>query len=556
VLLLLEVGPRGQAGQWLDVETYDRLADRMSSHPLHLTTLYLNTDKVHSTPIFVITVNRAIWLLDAQREWRSNMIENCGAIAFKNAVDYDSRPHSKWGAILPLFAYSGSTGEPFSDNVYGKFWTHCCFSFQNFLRSNEISEVQLVAYMPVSNVGRHINWDAWVSGKIKSSTLKVVNPESDNGTLYVGPHSPLSFRSKVTPHGARASFVTDMSTLLSPEEVAELTGQSAGQVVKYIKSDTLHRNLQGAYNWRDARAQLIRTTDQYPRMSVVASNLEDLRGRPNFIENASHKGWVTSATGPFKKALELIASDKQQAFGISDTHVCVLKFECSADVIAEVGYRNCAYCPLAIYSVSNIVAVAAQRTLSYDNYRSLSDEIGRRPSDWSEAERVNDSRLLQVSAKEAIGWHIIETNLWTMIRASKEENGHAFLIGDQNSVVSNIQRYETARDSAEDFFDRLANATIYPNLVSEDFKFKIDRAARLLMAGDGKVQEALLAPFGFSSAEVLAAKFRNVVDRKEFDLDHYVKLVTMSQKEWTIQLEKNSPPSGFISILPSGIGFE
>lgn len=554
VLLLLEVGPRGQAGQWLDVSTYDRLADRMSNHPLHLTTLYINTDKVHSTPLFVITVNRAIWLLDSQREWRVNMIENFGAHAFKNKVDYESRPHSKWGAILPLFAFSGSTGQPFSDSAYGKFWTHCCFSFQNFLRVNDISEVQLVAYIPVSNVGRHINWEAWVSGKIKPSTLKVVNPESENGTVYAGVHSPLSFRSMVTPHGARASFVTEMSTLLSPEEVAELTGQSAGQVVKYIKSDTLHRNLQGAYNWRDARAQLNRAANQHPRMSDVASDLDKLRGRPNFIENASQKGWVTSATGPFKKALELIANDKEQSFGISDTHICVLKFECNADVIEEVGYRNCAYCPLAIYSINNIVAVAAQRTLSYDNYRSLSEEIVRRPSDWSDAERINDSRLLQVSAKEAIGWHIVETNLWTMIRASKEKNGHALLIGDQNSVVSNIQRYEVDRDSAEDFFDRLASATVYPNLVSEDFKFKIDRAARLLMAGDGQVEEALLAPFGFSSAEVLAAKFRGAVDRKEFDLAHYVKLVTMSHREWATQLEKSSPPSSIIPIIPRGDG--
>jgi hypothetical protein len=347
-----------------------------------------------------------------------------------------------------------------------------------------------------------------------------------------------------------------MSTLLSPEEVAELTGQSAGQVVKYIKSDTLHRNLQGAYNWRDARAQLSRTPDQYPRMSDVAHNLEALRGKPNFIDNASQKGWVTSATGPFKKALELIASDRQQAFGVSDTHICVLKFECNSEIIAEVGYRNCPYCPLAIYSINNIIAVAAQRTLSYDNYRSLSDEIVRRPPDWSEAQRVNDSRLLQASAREAIGWHLIETNLWTMIRASDMHHGHAFLIGDQTSVLSSVQRYEVDKDSAEDFFDRLANATVYPNLVSESFKFRIDRAARLLMAGDGKVEDALLAPFGFSSAEVLAAKFRNVVDHGNFDLDHYVKLVTMSQKEWTVQLEKNSPPSTYVSILPGGVGIE
>lgn len=546
VLLLLEVGPRGQAGQWLDARTYDRLADRVSSHPLHLTTLCLNTDKVHSTPIFVITINRAIWLLDAQREWRDHMHKKCGASAFGNEIYYDGRSHTKWGKILPLFAYVGGSGEPFSDTAYAKFWTHCCFSFQVFLHSNGISDVQLVAYMPVSSTGRHIDWEKWVSGMVKPSSLKIVSPESDNGTIYSGVHSPLSFRAKVTPHGARASFVTEMSTLLSPEDVAMLTGQSAGQVVKYTKSDVLRRNLQGAYNWRDVRGQLNRASKERPRLSEVSNQLEDLRDSPDFIENASRKGWVTSATGPFKKALELIASDKQRTFGVSDTHICVLSFECSSEVIEQVGYRNCPYCPLAIYSVNNIVAVAAQRTLSYDSYRTLTETIMRRPQNWSDAEKLNDSRLLQSSGKEAIGWSIVEANLWAMIRSSNLENTQDLLVGDRDLVISSFQRYEVERDSGEDFFDRLANATVYQGLVSEDFKFKIDRATRLLMAGDGKIQEALLAPFGFSSAEALAAHFRNLADFENLDLVEYVKFVTMTQTEWTERLAQHRQFPNFL----------
>lgn len=541
VILLLEVGPRGQAAQWLDSRTYDRLADRISSHPLHLTTLCLNTDKVHSTPLFVVTINRAIWLLDAQRSWRNNMYQNCGANAFQDAMHYDRRSHSKWEQIVPLFSYNGDTGEPFSDRAYSKFWAHCCLSFQCFLRSYEVSDIQLVALMPVSRVGSPIDWEKWVAGKVSVSKLKVNPPVSAQGTIYVGDHSPLSLRAKVTPHGARASFVTDMSTLLTPEDVAALTGQSAGQVIKYNKNNSLHKNLQGAYNWRDVRGQLSRATEQYPRMSEMVHELEGLRGKKNFLEVASEKGWVTSASGPFKKAMELIATDKNKVFGVSDTHVCVLRFECSKEVIQEVGYRNCSYCPLAIFSVSNIVAVAAQRTMSYDNYQTLAEEVLRRPSNWSDAEKLNDSKLLQAAGREAIGWNVVETNLWAMIQSSRMEGGQNLLMGDEDSVMHSIQRYQVEKNSPEDFFDRLTNATVYRSLVSEDFKFKMDRATRLLMAGDGKVHEALLAPFGFSSAEVLAAQFRNLTDFDNFDLEYYVRLVSMSNKEWAETLVQHYP---------------
>ena len=550
ILVLLEAGPRGQAAQWIDAREYDQLCDRLTTHPFHLTLLWLNTDKVSSVPIVVVTIMRVIQLMDAQRDWLVNMSSHLPSPGLSREVDYDGRKKTKWKKIAPLFLYNFSDGTPFTDSAYSLFWTEGCLAFQAYMRINMGVKLPLVAFLPIKSSGKdgkgYFEWGDFEKRKITEKDVKVFIPNASNvkSSEAVGaPYCPVRLRCKITPHGARASFVTELSSILQPELVIQLTGQSLMQVRSYDKGDHLRRAMHGVFNGEDNRVKLKEIFKITHNMDELVGTLEGIRDDPNFADLAEENGWISLRHTTLPNGLGYLASDKEQTCSHCDTHVCPLGFICNKEVILTIGKHNCQFCSLAIFSVHNIVAVAMKRQAAVDRFLNYEKQVIEIASKSSPSQREIFAAKLNELAKDALGWAAVEHSLWAVVQSKKNrsEKQDELIVRDKSFMTSSLEVFSNDVNSPEDFLYRVGMSEVFPDLTSETTRFEIDRAARLLLAGNSQVIEALTAPVGFGNAEIVVSMIRSLCASKKLDLPEFMRLLHMDKTTWLQQLEQHQP---------------
>ncbi len=554
-LFLLECGVRGQTLQWLGADSYDRTSHRLSRDSLQLTTLWLNTDKVHKIPIIIVTSMSNLWLLDDQREWRRFMIDHVGVKGFNREVFYDHDPKSHWGKILPLFASNPVTGTPFSDRQYTRHWNYHCLNFQVWCKDNTPDNVPIVGLLPKKNTtqGSYFEWEDWLN-KIDPNDVLTL-PGNPSNKVYCGEYCPIALRAYSTPHGARASFITDVSINLPPEAVVLLTGQSVSSITKYNKGHhLLHDRLKGAFNNRDADWYLTYQFDAGFSMSDARDRIEDSQkqGRlPKTIEDLGLKSFPTSPSPREMTGLKLIATDRSMSLGATYTHICPFNFICPDQIIKKFkGVKKCSQCPFAVFSTHNIAAIEAQRQRLAEEYKNTWDVIERYSCnrDVPIAERSRLQAELESAASEVISWMLVEEMLWGHIEMKQDENtkpGKDFFATNSNAVRDQISRFEFRRDSAEGFLTRLDSACVYPDSLSQHFAYKIDRGTRLLMIRDGNIMETAMMSSNFPSAVRLAGLIRSHLQTYDLDLDSFVELINLPEKDWEHKLlshHHNPPP--------------
>jgi len=550
LLILLEAGPRGQAAQWIDAREYDQLCDRLTTHPFHLTLLWLNTDKVSSVPIVVVTIMRVIQLMDSQREWLVSMSSHLPSPGLSREVDYDGRKKTKWKKIVPLFLSNFLNSTPFTDHTYFTFWTDCCSAFQAYMRISMGVALPLVAFLPLKSSGKdgknYFEWADFEKRRITEKEVKIVTPKASNlQSLETpgAPYCPVRLRCKVTPHGARASFVTEMSSILQPELVIQLTGQSLMQVRSYDKGDHLRRAMHGVFNGEDNRVKLKDIFKITHNMDELVGTLEGIRDDPNFVGLAEENGWISLRHTTLPNGLGYLESDKEQTASHCDTHVCPLGFICNQEVILTIGKHNCQFCSLAIFSVHNIVAVSMKRQAVVDRFLNYEKQVVGIASMSSPAQREIFAAKLNELAKGALGWAAVEHSLWAVIQSKKNssEKQDELIVRDKSFMTSSLEVFSNDVNSPEDFLYRVGMSEVFPDLTSETTRFEIDRAARLLMAGNNQVIEALTAPVGFGNAEIVVSMIRSLCASKKLDLPEFMRLLHMDKTTWLQQLERHQP---------------
>lgn len=555
-LFLLECGVRGQTLQWLGADSYDRTSHRLSRDSLQLTTLWLNTDKVHKIPIIIVTSMSNLWLLDDQREWRQLMVDQVGINGFKRKVFYDHDPKSHWGKILPLFASNPVTGAPFSDRQYTRHWNYHCLNFQVWCKDNTSDNVPIVGFLPRKNTtqGAYFEWEDWLN--IIDSNDVLTLPGSSTNKVYCGEYCPVSLRAYSTPHGARASFITDISINLPPEAVALLTGQSISSIIRYNKGHhLLHDRLKGAFNNRDADWYLTYQFDAGFSMSNARDRIEDSQKQgilPKTIEDLGLKSFPTSPSPREMTGLKLIATDRSMSLGATYTHICPFNFICPDEIIKKFkGVKKCSQCPFAVFSTHNIAAIEAQRQRLAEEYKNTWDVIERYSCnrDVPIAERSRLQAELESAASEVISWMLVEEMLWAHIEMKQDENtkpGKDLVATNSSAVRDQVSRFEFRRDSAEGFLSRLDSACAYPDSLSQHFAYKIDRGTRLLMIRDGNIMDAAMMSSSFPSAVRLAGLIRSHLQIYDLDLDSFVELINLPEKDWEHKLlshHHNPPPT-------------
>ncbi|NNA13725.1 hypothetical protein HBN71_21520 [Pseudomonas lundensis] len=557
-LLILETGARGQTAQWLDANMYDRVADRSSTEPQQLTSIILNTDKIQESPFIIVSIMRVLFMLDNQWRWRNSMID-AGCSGFAEYVYYDNSTSSKWGKILPLFAADPRTGHPITDHAYADAWVTQIYAFQQWLGINEIPCKPLVAFLPlhINSPKSSFKWEDWIRG-LDESKVKVVT--SDGGSLYGGPYCPLRLRPSVTPHGARASFITAMSTLLDPDALVFCTGQKESSLRRYNKGgNILREKLKGAFSGEAVEWCLSNTFADSISSSGILSLIKDSRpnGFSSLIKNLGLFSLRNESPGKFKyNGLELIAKESSCNVGAVYTHLCPFNFVCPYEVVAELGgERRCALCPYAIFSTNNIAQVAAERVKQGEELSRIQSAI----TDYTSGKKLSDAELkvldieLKRKARDLIGWMTIEESLWTVIKMQQSDSSDAFHTGLRDDSFQLVHRYEVESDSSEGFLLRLGEVINFPLSNSQEFQYLTEKAVRLLLLKRKDVVDAVMMPSSFSTPVRLAGMIRSQIEFNELDLDEFVRLVYLESESWRDMLfeskSQNSISDSFFDLL-------
>ncbi|NIF29452.1 hypothetical protein F3J44_24175 [Pantoea sp. Tr-811] len=541
-LFLLECGVRGQTLQWLDADTYDRTSQRLSQNPLQLTSIWLNTDKIQKIPFIIVTTMGNLSLLDQQRKWRLLMIKK-GAIGFTKKVYYDHNPKSHWGKISPLFAAHPENGDPFSDDHYKTLWNCHCLNFQIWLKDNTYETNPIVGYLPLrkKSAQRHFTWEDWIN-KINPDDVHVI-PGNPSNKVYQGAYCPISLRAYATPHGARGSFITDMSVNLPPEAMTFLTGQSLSTIIRYNKGHHLLINrLQGAFNNRDASWFLTNPFKDSPSMYDIRDRIEDAvrqNSLPNTITKFGLTSFPTSTSPRELTGLMLIASDRSLRLGACYTHICPHNFICPQLISVKFcGQKRCAQCPFAIFSIHNLPAIEAHRQKMAEEYSSTCTIVEKynatNIASTAETNRLQEE--IKNSAKEVISWMMVEEILWAKLEAQQqaahESNNRDFIASNASQVIKEVTRVEYNSTSVEGFLSRLDSACTYPESISQNFEYKIDRATRLLMISDGDTLGAAMMPSNFPNAIKLAGMIRSDVNFNKMDIQQLVHFINLADSDW------------------------
>lgn len=541
-LFLLESGVRGQTLQWLGADTYDRISHRLSRDSLQLTTLWLNTDKIHKIPVIIVTSMGNLYLLDDQRRWRNLMIKK-GITGFTKEIYYDHEPTSHWGKILPLFSANPITGDPLTDKQYSTLWNYHCLNFQIWYKENTSEKNPIVGFLPLrKNPSKtHFTWEDWISGINPDDVLTL--PGSPTNKIYQGSYCPVSIRAYATPHGARASFITDVSVNLPPEAVTLLTGQSVSTIIRYNKGHHLiHDRLQGAFNNRDADWYLTNPFNPPFSMSDARDRVEDSMRQgtlANTIDRLGLNSYPTSTSPREMTGVKLIATDRSLSLGACYTHICPYNFICPEQILKKFGgQKRCALCQFAVFSTHNLPAIEAHRQKLAEQYQSTikvyEKYSANREVSTAEISRLQDE--VKNGAKDVISWMLVEEVLWAQIEmqqdADQETAAKDLVVSDRSTVVQELSRYEYRADSVEGFLTRLSSACSHPESMSRGFEYKIDRATRLLMINDGDITGAAMMPSSFPNAVKLAGMIRSNLNFDKLDIEDLVRLINLEDNDW------------------------
>ncbi|WP_431476513.1 hypothetical protein [Massilia eburnea] len=192
IVVSLYTGLRQNHIQWLDRISFDRhLADVEAAQ--EFAELYVNTDKVKMAGWRPFVNFRVIEILRLQRDW----CEEIAVQGFANKIYYNKNLESKFGKILPLFAYYAD-GSPHSDDIYSACWMRLLSALQGMLVPITGKDITLFRLLP-----RGIDFGA---PDLEHRLREYGASQSERCAIFP--------KSDITPHSARVSVVSQAISIL------------------------------------------------------------------------------------------------------------------------------------------------------------------------------------------------------------------------------------------------------------------------------------------------------------------------------------------------------
>ncbi|USS54304.1 hypothetical protein [Pseudomonas kermanshahensis] len=499
-LIMCETGFRQAHTIWLDLDAYDRGVDRSSDTAL--TVLNVATDKAHGAWVAVVA-RHILRILDNQRDW----YRICASQSYESDLYYNGKLTSRFGHFKPLFRKSGS--EPSGWGVWAK--------FPIFLLA--------LKYFIEKQVGDNTDY--------KLASLKSADGEEfdfDDYSVEAGKnYSWRDLSSIYTPHGLRASFITNALNFLPPSIIGQFyTGQTPQLVLYYQLVDGVqvpgHREILADY--------LSKNLDQYsrgeaPEMAdrILRLNAQLAESMKENIPKAIKRFGLVSLNGYRKglDGLDILISKKFTSLAFNSTHICPFGNKCPQDVIQDYGYSMpCAACPYAIRGTMHLPAISAEK----DKYKELMIAVvnkineckGRKPT--SQDHQLIEDLCAEHDhyAREAYTLEAVEQQLYGM---HKNGANDGFMVQKKEQLITHFERVKL--DGAEYLVKRLCDSLSWVNASSPtlDMNFAYLRA-RLLMH-DGRLEE-LLNVRGGTPASHLSSVIKSMVDSGTLDVMDLVRL--------------------------------
>ncbi|MDW2777956.1 hypothetical protein [Pseudomonas sp. BEA3.1] len=499
-LIMCETGFRQAHTIWLDLDTYDKGVDRSSDTAL--TVLNVATDKAHGAWVAVVA-RHLLRILDNQRDWYNI----CASPSYENDLYYNGKLTSRFGHFKPLFRKQGV--EPGSWGIWAK--------FPIFLLA--------LKYFIEHQVGDLTDY--------KLASLKSVDGEEfDFNDYSVEAGKNYEWRDLVsgyTPHGLRASFITNALSFLPPSIIGQFyTGQTPELVLYYQLVDGVqvpgHREILADY--------LSKNLDQYSRgeapemadriLRLNAQLAEDMKEN---IPKAISRFGLVSLNGYRKDmdGLEMLISRKFTNLAFNSTHICPFSNKCPQEVILAYGYSMpCASCPYAVRGVMHLPAISAEK----DKYKELMIAVVNKINECKSRKSSSQEHQLIENlcaehdhyAREAYTLEAVEQQLYGMYRNGVNDS---FMVQEKDQLVAHFERVKL--DGAEYLIKRLCDSLSWVNASSPtlDMNFAYLRA-RVLMH-DGRLEE-LLNVRGGTPASHLSSVIKSMVDSGTLDVMDLVRL--------------------------------
>ncbi len=505
---LTESGLRAQSLQWLDRRTFDKLAPPISS-PISLHgnasgqnyhALYINTDKVHEE-----WRNLVSW-----RVRRSLLAENyfqeSVADEFRTVeVPYEDRENSRFQPMLALFR-SGRSAKPISDANYSNRWVEFLYGFQTFYNRKEGTDQSQADDALVLLRER----DEWEEGAGISD-------------IYLAIH---------TPHACRATYATLKDGDLEVTEIAEQLGHSNTVVtnryqvpqmkrllakLKAIDEQTMH---EGAYDPSGAGpAQLHPERKDSPVQVAFMRSREQAISDFGFVPGIAL--WSLSELDGDSSTLDLLRQSPASVIRWHATHVCPVGNQCPKEVISNTGGMNrCGICPLAAKCIDHLPGIEAKQTELHERIRTASARqrvLERQGGAQTDIDALH--REMGLDTKELLGWKLSAE----ILRAFQRELGadtKAYHVDQPELVRKQLELVTRNQSESEFFLQRITDSNAYPSLESPEVRAKALRYTRLILAKQGRLEDAAFLDVpAHSELTVFASLMKPYVEAKGLSLE-------------------------------------
>jgi len=511
-IVAFETGIRNNHIQWLDLRTYNSLADSDET----ITKLFVNTDKVKKGAWTPFVSERVIKILDKQCEWRSLVNET----GFNDKQFYNHDEDSDFGLILPLFASKVSSdfdenrnndhtlvGSPHGDHRYASTLIRTLESMQGYLLDAGIKGVELVKLLPVDvNKGASDLKQACRDAGAKGEIIKL-RPVSD-----------------ITPHSARATVCSHLISVLSADVIGEyVTGQKSGTVYHYVRldeDDLIMLQIEQAQGLRCCSSDVLKNNDNCTqkkiKASLVNSELNKSMSYSGVSETIASFGCYSlvapKGLGITDTGIEVLLETNGQGAVVGDTEICPHGYVCPPQIIKLLkGVKKCAICPHAVRSIDHLDAIAYVKNELIKDLCKL-ENILESPVEelsgiYSEADIDGMEKQVEDLAGDLSGWHlaeeILEEKRLRFIKNSSEGKWHIY---QPEILRDTLIRKERSNNLNKNLIELISDATSFPLITSPTTMMQLELLKRQLIANTDGIREAIATGTSSNPALDCAAK--------------------------------------------------
>jgi hypothetical protein len=520
ILVALYTGLRHNHIQWLDAETFD--AAVLEEHKDY-TELHVNTDKAKRAAWRPNVNFRVIEVLRGQREWRA-MIRLPG---FNERHHYNNNSQTKWPSILPLFS-ADRLGLPHPDTRYSNAWRDILCSVQGLVPELGEKSLQRLCSLEPPGVGFNDPLASSKREKYGSTCQRVCE---------------LGIKTKITPHSARVTVVSQYSTLLPAEVIGtNITGQKAGTVYHYFKLDEEQLAHQQIHQAMDMRERAYRNEFEtllgrgskggaVIHADRINSNLSRSL-RANLQETLISYGCISlTLNEDATSGLDVLRETRAANAAENKTEICPYGNHCPPEIIKQWrGPRRCGLCQYAVRSVDHLPAVVAKcrefGELLADLTEKVEDATSSKPPRYSDLEldRLDEERGRL--AEELVGWQVNEEMLnAARVRIAKGQDDRRWVVQKPEIILQDLQRVRSPSSMTAYLLARLGECISYPTTESAPIKARFDLLRRELLARTGDTRRAFDASMSPNPAAECAGLLRSLVEANDLSYGDVVDLL-------------------------------